>query len=128
TLEYKEEQAKVVNVGKRVGKDGIEEATAEGTFTPFRTFFTLQSLLYSNTGSTQRGGSAAGQAYDQAGAVIRFIMRDKRTKDSAQEFIRAVGSVRRGDLPAIERLIRRYYDVGIEGFEEMYAEYWKKGR
>ncbi|MHC4893525.1 MAG: hypothetical protein ACYTFV_09200, partial [Planctomycetota bacterium] len=30
TLEYKEEQAKVVNVGKRVGKDGIEEATAEG--------------------------------------------------------------------------------------------------
>jgi hypothetical protein len=127
-LEYKQELNKVKNVGKRVAKDGVEEAAAAGDFARFRSFFTMQSLLMSNSGQTQKGGSAAGQAYDQAGALIWFVMNDKRTRDSAQDWVRAIGSLARGDLPGIERTIRRFFGVNIEGFEEMYAEFWVKGR
>ncbi|MEO0653149.1 MAG: DUF1570 domain-containing protein, partial [Planctomycetota bacterium] len=128
TQEYKEEANKVKNVGRRVGKDGIEKATENGEFTPFRQFFVVPSLLISNSGQTQKGNSSAGQAYDQAGAVIRFVMEDKRTRDTAQDFIRGVGSVSRGDLPAIELQISKHFGVTLDEFEQMYAEFWKKAR
>lgn len=128
TQEYREEANKVKNVGRRVGKDGIAEATENGDFVPFRRFFVMPSLLLSNEGQTQKGNNAAGQAYDQAGAVIRFVMEDKRTREQGFDFIRLVGSQARGDLPATEAAIRRFFGVTLEEFEEMYAEFWKKAR
>jgi hypothetical protein len=128
TVHYKQEANGVKNVGKRVGKDGAEDAAAAGQFIRFKKLFAQASMLFSNSGATETGDSAAGQAYNLAGSVIYFVMNDKRTRDRAQEFVHKIGSVRRNDVPAIERVLGELFDTDVQGFEDMYVEFWKKGR
>ena len=73
-----------------------------------------------------KGGNEAGDNYLQAACVIEFARESKWGKERFQDFIHAVGSVPRGDLPAIEEALRKVYGVGVEGFEQEFLEYWKK--
>ncbi|QDU69394.1 hypothetical protein [Engelhardtia mirabilis] len=132
TVEYKQKAGDINNMGKRAAKralkDGPDEAVAEGEYIRMQKIMTMPSMLYSSSGQTNKGESAAGLAYDQAGSIIYFVMNDKRTRDKAQEFIHRVGGVPRSDIPAIQRELRALFNVDIAGFEEMYFEFWKKGR
>lgn len=100
-------------------------ASRRGTYTPLREFFGLQSLLFSSERNRTSGGSAAGDAYIQAGSIIHFVRADKRTRSKFMDFVRAMGSVRRSDVPAIEREIERLFGVDIDGFEAMWKEFYK---
>lgn len=89
-------------------------------FQPFREFMVVPSLLQSNPD----GG--ASNAYTQAGTIVDFVLKSKVTKDKSWEWIQAMGKIRRNDLDAIERELKRLFDVDIEGFQELYKEYWKR--
>jgi len=100
-------------------------AARRGIYTPFREFFALSSLLYSSAEDRVSGGSAAGDNYVQAGSIIAFVKSDKRTRGKFQDFIHAIGSLRRSDIPAIERELDRLFGVDIEGFEKMWKDHYK---
>jgi hypothetical protein len=89
-------------------------------FKPFRDFMGIPSLLQSNTDGT------ASDDYTQAGTMVDFVLKSKATEDQAWEWIQAMGNVRRNDLDAIERELKRLFDVDIEGFQELYKAYWKR--
>lgn len=132
TVEYKGEANKVANMAKaaskRARRDGPDEAVEKGEYIRMKSIMKMASMLYSSPTSTSKGGSGASLAYDQAGSIIYFVMKDKRTKEKAQEFIHRVGSVRRSDMPAIERELQALWNLSIDEFEEWYIEFWKKGR
>ncbi len=101
-------------------------AARRGEYLPFRQFFTLPSLLYSSDANNVRGGSAAGDAYTQAATVIAFVRENRATRDKFQQFVHAIGSVRRSDLGAIERELQRLFGVDIDGFEELWLAHWRR--
>lgn len=94
---------------------------------PFRDFFKLSSLLYSSEADRKSGGSAAGDAYAQAAAVIEF-MRHGPHEEHFQEFIHAMGRVSRNDVDAIETQLRGLLGRDIDGLEEDFVKYWTKRR
>lgn len=104
----------VENMGRAIARRG------EGV--PLRQLFTLRSLVFSSEQDRKTGGSAAGDAYVQSASVIAFVRNDKRTKAKFQDFIKAMGSVRRSDLPAIERALEDLFGWSLEEFEAA----WKK--
>ncbi len=106
-------KARIENYGKNASK--------KGEFTPFREFFQLSSLLYSN-----QDQEAAGDAYTQAATIMWFVLRSKATRDKAEDYLYGIGSQGRGDIDAIERELRRVFGVDVEGFEQLYLEYWKR--
>ena len=105
----------------------IKQRAKDGKTQPFEEFFTLPSLLMSSSeGSRKEGGSVAGGAYTQAGSVIEFVKHSKFGQDKFLEWMHAMGSVGRGDLPAIRRGITAVYAVTLEEFEAEYIKYWSK--
>ncbi len=105
----------------------IKQRAKDGKTQPFEELFTVPSLLMSSSGGTRKeGGSVAGGAYTQAGSVIEFAKHSKFGQDKFIEWVHAMGSVGRGDLPAIKRGISAVYDVTLEEFEAEYIAYWSK--
>ncbi|MEM8712866.1 MAG: hypothetical protein AAGG01_18090 [Planctomycetota bacterium] len=117
--EYISVQPTEINEVKQLAKKGRTKPLAELMVVP--------SLLMSADGAQQKtGGSVAGSAYAQAASVVEFVKHSKFGKDRFLEWIHAMGSVGRGDLPAIKRGITEVYGVTLEEFEEAYVEYWAK--
>ena len=96
-----------------------------GDYVPFGKFMVVPSLLHSNTGSNRRGGSQASNQYAQAASIIAFLAKSKFGKDRFQEFVHAIGSVRRGDLKSIEQRLGAIYGVDIAGLEAEWKGYWR---
>ncbi|MGK0217431.1 MAG: hypothetical protein ACI9HE_000908 [Planctomycetota bacterium] len=92
---------------------------------PLREFFVIPSMLYSAKNDV-KGGSGAGDSYNQAASVVEFVRHSKFTKDKFYEYIHGVGAVSRGDLPAIEKVLQKLWKVDVEGFEAEYLKYWTK--
>ena len=107
----------VENMGRAIARRG------EGL--PLRELFTLRSLVFSSEQGRKTGGSAAGAAYVQSASVIAFVRNDKKTKAKFQDFIKAMGSVRRSDLPAIERAIRDLFGWSLDEFEAAWKEHYE---
>lgn len=91
-----------------------------------REFFTVRSLLGSNSGRRKDGSSASHEAYTQAGCIIEFVHEAKAYKGKFQEFVHAMGAVPRSNLERIEEALRGVYGVSIEKFEEDFLKYWVK--
>ncbi|QDU86526.1 hypothetical protein Pla163_36770 [Planctomycetes bacterium Pla163] len=103
-----------------------DNAVEDGRFAPFKEFMTRSSLLHASGGSDGRGQDLAGLAYQQAGTMMEFVLHSEHTKELAQEYIHAVGSLRRNDVPGVERVLKRLWNIDMEGFEQWYLEYWEK--
>jgi hypothetical protein len=104
----------VENMGRAIARRGEGVSLSE--------LFTMRSLVFSSEEDRKSGGSAAGDAYLQAASVVAFVKNDKRTKAKFQDFVKAMGSVRRSDLPAIERAIQDLFGWTLDEFEAA----WKK--
>jgi hypothetical protein len=109
--------SEVENVGRAAARRG------EGV--PLRELFGMASLVFSSERDRKSGGSAAADAYAQAASIIAFVRNDRRTRDKFADFVREMGSVRRADVPAMERVLKRLFDVDIEGFEKMWKDHYK---
>ncbi len=105
----------------------VKQRAKDGKTQPFEELFTVPSLLMSAGGASRKeGGSVAGGAYTQAASVIEFVKHSKYGKDKFLEWLHAMGSVGRGDLPAIKRGISKVYGATLEEFEAEYIKYWSK--
>lgn len=91
-----------------------------------REFFTVRSLLGSNSGRRKDGTSASHEAYIQAACIIEFVREAKAYKGKFQEFVHAMGEVPRSNLERIEDALSDVYGVSIEKFEEDFLKYWVK--
>lgn len=103
-----------------------DNAVEDGQYSSFREFMQRSSLLHASGGRNNRGEDLAGLAYQQAGTMMEFVLHSKATREKAQEYIHAVGSLRRNDTQGIDRVLKRLWNVDIEGFEQLYLEYWEK--
>lgn len=91
---------------------------------PLKQLMVVPSLLGSLRGDSRRGGSNAGNAYTQAASLIAFLRESRFGKKRFQEFVHAIGALPRGDLKAIEREIRRIYEVDVDGLEAEWRKHW----
>jgi|GEM_PF-2106081 len=103
-----------------------DNAVENGRYAGFREFMSRSSLLHASGGSNDRGEDLAGLAYQQAGTMMEFVLHSEHTAEKAQEYIHAVGSLRPNDTDGIDRVLKRLWNVDIEGFERWYLEYWEK--
>lgn len=104
----------------------VKQFAKKGTTQPLAELMTVPSLLQSAAGAKRKtGGSVAGGAYTQSASVIEFVKHSKFGRDKFLDWVDAMGSVGRGDLPAIKRGITQVYGVTLEEFEAAYLDYWK---
>lgn len=92
---------------------------------PLRDFFALESLIFSQD-IDQKSGDRAGDSYLQAACVIEYVAEAKGLKDRFQEFVHAIGKLRRNDVEGIEEVLVELYDQDIAAFEEGFLKYWRK--
>ncbi|MEM6672963.1 MAG: hypothetical protein AAF726_08965 [Planctomycetota bacterium] len=107
----------------------IKRLAKKGRLTPMEEFFVVPSLLMSSGKEARKeGGSQSGLAYTYAAAIVEFAKHSKFGRERFLDWVDAIGSVARGDLPAIERATADVYGVTIGGFEEAFTAYWSKRR
>lgn len=127
--EYMSDTPVELGIFKNIAKDALENLEDgadldDGRYIPLEKFVVLPSLLYSSEKNRKAGGSAAGDAYDQAAALIEFVRHGKFCDGKFLPFIHAMGGVARGDKPEIDRAIRRVFGVGLAEFEREFLVYW----
>lgn len=129
--EYMSDTPVELGIFKNIAKDALEwledgEELDDGAYVPLEKFVVLPSLLYSSEKSRKTGGSAAGDAYDQAAAIVEFVRHGDFCEGKFLPFVHAIGGVARGDKPEIEKAFRRVFGVGLDEFEREFLEYWAK--
>ncbi|RMH02137.1 MAG: hypothetical protein D6702_09475 [Planctomycetota bacterium] len=103
-------------------------AARDGTYTPFRDFVGIPSLLRSAGGERNvRGGSVAGGHYLQAASIIAFLRESDFGAERFPDFLREVGSVRGGE-DEVEAAIRRVYGCSLPELEREWVEFWRRRR
>ncbi|MHC4837457.1 MAG: hypothetical protein ACYTF3_04640 [Planctomycetota bacterium] len=120
---FQEGVAEYMSTSRNERKGYARNAARRGGFTPFREFVVIPSLLQS-AGKSSAGEDLAGNHYAQAASIIEFLRDSKFGRDGFPRFLREVGSVRRGDLQAIEAAVQRVYEVDLEGLQAEWIEYW----
>lgn len=107
----------------------IKQLAKKGRTQPLEEIMVVPSLLQSAGGAQRKtGGSVAGAAYAQAASIIEFVKHSEFGEDRFLEWIHAMGSVGRGNLPALKRGISKVFGVNLEEFEAAYLEYWANRR
>jgi hypothetical protein len=115
--EYMSSSANDRNIAARLVK--------KGRHVPLARFVETKSLLFSAKAGVS-GDDAASSQYDQAALLIEFLRESKALADKFQDFVHAVGKVKRNDVPAIEKAVQSVYGVGLAGLEEQWVAYCKK--
>lgn len=85
----------------------------------------LPSLLHS-TEEDLRGGSRAGDNYEQASLLIEFLRESDFGQGRFEPFLYTLGKVRRGDVQGIEAGFRKVYGVGLDEVEAAWRAYCKE--
>ncbi|MFT4538600.1 MAG: hypothetical protein ACI835_001036 [Planctomycetota bacterium] len=103
----------------------VRNLVKKGKVVPLRELMAMKSLLFSSE-DNNKGGSAAGDAYNQAGLLIEFLRQSDFKPTRFQAFVKEVGLIGRNNVPAIEKAIFRTLGVSIEELEEVFIEYCSK--
>jgi len=106
--------------------NNVRRIVKQGDGLSLKEMFSMKSLLFSSEANRKKGGSAAGEAYLQAGLLMEFLRQSEDTMDKFPAFVHELGSVRRNDLPAIEAGIQRTLGYTLEQLEERFVEYCSK--
>ena len=122
---FQEGVAELMSTSRNERKGFARNAARSETWTPFREFLVIPSLLNSS-GRSDTGENLAGNHYAQAASIIDFARNSKFGKNKFGEFLHAIGSLRRGDLVAMEAALHQVYDTDIAGFEAEWVKYWRK--
>ena len=104
----------------------VRNLVKKGKVVPLRELVRMRSLLFSSDQDNSKGGSAAGDAYNQAGLLIEFLRQSDFRPDHFQDFVREVGLVPRNNLPAVEAAIFRTLGVTLDELQEAFVEYCSK--
>jgi hypothetical protein len=102
----------------------VENLVKKGRQVPLAKFMQIESLLMSASEKSVTGENEGSNNYRQAAAIIEFAAESEWAGAKFYDFLHAVGSVDRGDVPAIEAALQKVYGTGIDGFEEKFVEYW----
>ncbi|MCA9299749.1 MAG: hypothetical protein KDA28_11815, partial [Phycisphaerales bacterium] len=102
-----------------------DDAVEDGRYERFRPFMLKRNLLQDSVGSDAKGDDMAGRAYTQAGTMMEFVLMSDATKEKAMEYVHAVGALAPNDVTGVERVIKRLWNLDLDGFEKLYLEYWE---
>jgi len=101
-------------------RNAIASVVRRQRHVPLPEFFQLQSLLYSSA------SNQAGDAYKQAALLIEFLHESDFGKKGFEDFLLGIGEVPRGDLEAIEGVLRRVYGVSAAELDVAFQAYCEK--
>ena len=125
---FQEGVAEYMSTSHNERKAFAKGAAKRGEYTPFADFVGIASLLGSSGGEKNvKGGTVAGGHYTQAASIVAFLRESKWGREKFAEYLRAVGSAKRGRA-SVDRAVRSVYGVGLEELEAEWVKYWKKAR
>lgn len=101
----------------------VRNLVKKGDVVPLRQLVAMPSLLFSSDQNRVTGGSAGGDAYNQAGILIEYLRQDETHRERFLDFVHAMGRVARNDVPAIERVLTHTLGVTLEELEQELVEY-----
>lgn len=120
---FQEGVAEYMSTKKNERKGYARNAAKHEGQTPFLEFVVIPSLLQSS-GKSDTGENMAHNHYLQAASIIDFARNSKFGKKKFDDFLKAIGSVRRGGVGAIEAALQKVYGVDLAGFEAEWVKYW----
>lgn len=114
----------------RNDRNAMANRIAKGQHKPLREFMQLDSLLDADASDT--GGLTGGELYSEAAVLIEFLrdgtlVKDKKERSAKFErFLNEVGRLPRGDIRAIEKVLKDVYGLTIEDLDQRFQAYCKK--
>jgi hypothetical protein len=113
---------------KRNDRNNIARIVKNREQTPLAEFVKIRSLLHSGTDQRVKGGSESRDHYTQAALLIEFLKESDWGGEGFQDFLHAMGQVRRGDEKEIAGVFQSVYGATLEEVDEQFVEYCRKRR